>query len=189
MKGIIKAVLKKMFWSIYFRDRVILDKLDYIINKLSLPDDIVKLKDALFWVPNAPRDFIQNTQLSKLSFFELGILQKLDNYLTKDSVVVDIGATFIIETDVGNLKLDKFDNFIEIIDESVIDLVKIDVEGFEKNVLLGAVNFFARHKPVVFIESYKGINQYDFVYDYFKKLNYNEPIKYGGDDYLFIRQE
>jgi FkbM family methyltransferase len=277
MKRIIKAVLKKLFGPIYRRWLMILNRLDkldwilnrldkldwllervdYIINKLSLSNDIVELKDARFWVPNAPRDFTQNTQLSTQNFQEIEILKSLDKYFNKNSVVLDIGAnvgnhsvywgrvlkvkriysfepikttfkilaknieinnlsdkvkiynvglsdkmirgkineynlrdsgcTSIINADDGDLELNKLDNFIEIFEEPEVSFVKIDVERFEKNVLLGAVNFFQRYKPVVFIESYQGENQYDFVCDYFKKLNYDEPIKFPDNNYLFIK--
>lgn len=255
MKQKIKNILKKLFWPIYRRYRSINDKLDSIVNKLSLIDGIVELKDVRFWVPNAPRDRIQNIQLSKSTFYEFNILQELDKYLTRDSVVVDIGAnvgnhtiywgkiskvkkiyafepvksifnilvknveinnllgkvklyniglsdkmskgkietynldilggTSISEIDDGDLELNKLDNINEINEEQKIDFVKIDVEYFEKYVLLGASTFFTRYTPIVFIESYQGVNQYDFVYSYFKNLNYNEPLKFGRN-YLFI---
>jgi hypothetical protein len=41
----------------------------------------------------------------------------------------------------------------------------------------------------VFIESFKGINQYDFTYNFLKGLSYNEPINYPGDNYLFIHKD
>jgi FkbM family methyltransferase len=255
MKRIVKALLKKMFWPVVCRYNLIIKKLDYIINKLSLDGDVVELKNARFWVPNAPRDDIQNAQLSAASFYELEMLQSIDRYLTGDSVIVDIGAnvgnhtvywgriskvkriysfepvksTFNIlsknielnnlsdkvktyniglcdrttkgkidvyhpdnigqmslsEDNDGDIAFDKLDNIDEIMDEDAVDFVKIDVEGSEKKVLLGAINFFNKHAPVVFIESFAGVNQYDFVYDFFKKLNYGEPIKYDGENYLF----
>jgi FkbM family methyltransferase len=45
-----------------------------------------------------------------------------------------------------------FDSYITDNNISKVDLVKIDVEGFEKNVLLGAVETIKRFKPVLFIE-------------------------------------
>lgn len=40
----------------------------------------------------------------------------------------------------------------ELKDAGKVDLIKIDVEGFELNVLKGAVNILTRHKPVLFME-------------------------------------
>jgi FkbM family methyltransferase len=255
IKQAMKAVLKKPFLPIIRRYRL-LGELDNIVNKLSLVDEIVELKGARFWVPNAPRDFIQNTQLSTGSFYEFEILQRLDRYLSNNSVVIDIGAnvgnhtvywgkitkvkkvyafepikttfnillknieinnligkvkiynvglgdktakgaikeyyinniggTVISEDDDGDIELNVLDNFYEIIEEPMIDFVKIDVEGFEKNVISGANNFFYKHRPIVFIETFPGVNEYDFVYEFFGRLNYNLPIKYNGNNYLFI---
>jgi FkbM family methyltransferase len=241
-----------------FDASLILGKLDYIINKLSLADEIVELKGARFYVPMAPRDTIQNCLLSNSAFYELDILQSIDKILTRDSIVIDIGAnignhtvywgkitnvkriysfepvksTFNIlsrnieinnlnqkvmiynvglsdrtsrgtvvyylldniggtpvhKSDDGDIKLERIDNIKEINDEAAIDFVKIDVEGGEKDVLNGGVEFFNKYKPMVFIESVKGINQYEFTYDFFKKLDYREPINYPNDNYLFIHK-
>jgi hypothetical protein len=99
MKQILKFIFKKLFWPFLRRYRIIINKLDilecklnYIINKLSLVDGIVELKEVRFFVPNAPRDLIQNTQLSQSEFFEQDILQSLDKLLDENSVVIDIGA-------------------------------------------------------------------------------------------------
>jgi FkbM family methyltransferase len=265
LKQIVKKILKKLFKPVLQRYYLILDKLDkldkldYIINKLSLVDGIVELKEAKFWVPNAPRDFIQNTHLSRSTFFELDILKDIDKYLNKNSVVVDIGAnvgnhtvywgktanvkriysfepvktvfnilkknveinnlnekvglyniglsdtktmgtieeynadniggTMICKSDGGDMELDKLDNIKEIIGEPVVDFIKIDVEKMEQGVLNGAEQFFKKHKPIVFIESFDGKNQYDFTYSFFKGLGYDEPIKYPSYNYLFIHKD
>jgi FkbM family methyltransferase len=263
MKQIIKAILKIILKPILRRYHLILDKLnkiDYIINKLSIIDGIVEREGVKFFVPNAPRDLIQNIQLSNSSFYELDILQSLDKILNENSIVIDIGAnvgnhtvywgkitnvkkiyffepikstfnilsknieinylsekvklyniglsdivtkgkiekystdnigaTMISKADEGDIELNKLDNIKEIIEEPRIDFVKIDVEGAEKDVLSGAIQFFNKYKPIVFIESFEGKNQYDFSYGFFKKLNYNEPIEYlKKDNYLFIYED
>jgi FkbM family methyltransferase len=262
MKRVVKAVLKKILRPVLERYHLVLDKLDkldYIINKLSLVDGIVEMSGVKFFVPNAPRDGIQNIQLSHGAFYELDILQSIDKLLDKNSVVIDIGAnvgnhtvywakvtkvkkiysfepvkstfrillknieinnisdkvkiynialgnkkskgiidvynldniggTSLSEDNDGDLELDKIDNIKEIMEEPEISFVKIDVEGFEKNVLQGAINLFDKYKPMVFIESFQGVNQYDFTYGFFKKLDYNEPIKYPAENYLFVHKD
>jgi FkbM family methyltransferase len=259
MKQIVKAFLKKLLKPVLRRYYLVLDKLDYIINKLSLDEGIVEIKGARFFVPNAPRDWIQNIQLSQLSFYEIDILQSIDKFLNEKSIIIDIGAnvgnhtvywgkitnvkkvysfepvkatfsilsrnidingldakvkiyniglgdiitkgkieayhadniggTVISKADGGNIELNKLDNMDEIINEQIIDFVKIDVEGMEKSVLNGATKFFEKHKPIVFIESFNGINQYDFTYNFFMELDYNEPIKYPDYNYLFIHKK
>jgi FkbM family methyltransferase len=48
------------------------------------------------------------------------------------------------------------DSLIDLFDK--VDFIKIDVEGFEKNVLLSMENILKRDKPTLFIEIYKGEN-------------------------------
>ncbi|HKQ30647.1 MAG TPA: FkbM family methyltransferase [Burkholderiales bacterium] len=50
------------------------------------------------------------------------------------------------------LKVVKADDFVEKLDVVKIDLIKIDVEGFEKNVLLGLRNTLNRHRPKIAVE-------------------------------------
>jgi len=49
-----------------------------------------------------------------------------------------------------------FDALINLFEK--IDFIKIDVEGFEKNVLLSMNNILTKDKPTLFIEIYKGEN-------------------------------
>ena len=62
--------------------------------------------------------------------------------------------------------------------------MKIDVEGFEKNVLNGALKTISKHKPVVFIESNPAENNVNFVLGYFAELGYTMVEKLG-ENYLF----
>lgn len=92
MKRILKPILRPFVKPFTRRYNAIHEKLDFIINKLSTIDSIVEIKGAKFFVPNAPRDLIQNIQLSKLTFFELDILQSIDKFINEKSVIIDIGA-------------------------------------------------------------------------------------------------
>lgn len=51
------------------------------------------------------------------------------------------------------------------------DLIKIDVEGFELNVIVGAGNTIATAKPVIFYESMHGTG-FDTIYDFLTGLDY-----------------
>lgn len=50
------------------------------------------------------------------------------------------------------IQIIKFDDFAAEENLSKIDLIKIDVEGYELNVLKGAANSIRKYKPVLFIE-------------------------------------
>lgn len=74
------------------------------------------------------------------------------------------------------------------------DLIKIDVEGHELHVVVGAGNVIAEHKPVIFYESMHG-SGFDTIYDFLTGLgyiiywthsfNYNEHNFYGNKTNVF----
>ena len=76
-----------------------------------------------------------------------------------------------------------------------VGLIKIDVEGWELEVLRGAANTIIKHQPVLLIEftggnSKKSLHSYD-VNEYFKiieSLNY-VPVATSGDDTIYIPKE
>lgn len=70
----------------------ILIHLSNIEKKLAMPDNIWQTKNAKFFVPYYPIDIIQRVIVNNNSFFEYDILVKLDNYITDNAVILDIGA-------------------------------------------------------------------------------------------------
>lgn len=65
-----------------------------------------------------------------------------------------IGSASLSKSDNGEMKLNALDQLLFISDLERIDFVKIDVEGFEHNVLKGAEITLKKYKPIVFIESF-----------------------------------
>ncbi len=57
-----------------------------------------------------------------------------------------------VSTDTKQVRVTTLDNFVAKNNFSKIDLIKIDVEGYEKNVLIGATECIDRFKPTMFIE-------------------------------------
>ena len=74
------------------------------------------------------------------------------------------------------------------------DLIKIDVEGHELKVIIGAGNVIAEHKPVIFYESIQG-SGFDTIYDFLTDLgysiywthsyNFNQNNFYGNEKNIF----
>ena len=66
-------------------------------------------------------------------------------------------------------------------------LIKIDVEGYEKNVLLGAMNTIKRFKPIIYVENNKGKSD---TINFFKKkltrLKY-KPYLFNCDNKSFVK--
>jgi FkbM family methyltransferase len=52
---------------------------------------------------------------------------------------------------IENINVIKLDDFLE---REIVDFMKIDVEGFESNVLLGAAKSIKKHKPAIVMASY-----------------------------------
>ena len=64
----------------------------------------------------------------------------------------NLGMTSIKEDENGLLKIEKLDDVI--IDVKKINFIKIDVEGFESDVLKGASLTIQKYKPTIWIESF-----------------------------------
>lgn len=63
-----------------------------ILTKLSLPDNIFRLNNIKFYVPNYPLDTIQRWIVDKSEFYENDVLKELEDYIPEDAVICDIGA-------------------------------------------------------------------------------------------------
>lgn len=67
-----------------------------IQTKLSMPDDICRINNIKFYVPNYPLDTIQKCIVDKSEFYENDILKELEKYIPTNAVIIDIG------TNIGN---------------------------------------------------------------------------------------
>ena len=90
--------------------------------------------------------------------------------------------------DIESHRLDEF-NF------NNVGLIKIDVEGWELEVLKGAVNTINKHRPIMLIEatggnSKKSLHRYD-IDEYFKIINLLDyvSVEINGDDTIYIPKE
>ena len=81
------------------------------------------------------------------------------------------------------MPLDLFYNVFE----KKISVIKIDVEGMEYKVLLGAKNLIKKHKPAIVVEIFD--ENIEKINDLMKSYNYINkgliPKKYISQDYLF----
>ena len=73
------------------------------------------------------------------------------------------------------------------------DLIQLDVEGYELNALLGAIETIKKYKPVLCIEfCEKWLNRYDAtsgkILELLKELNYIQIDEYGVDK-IFVPNE
>ena len=66
---------------------------DRILKTLAiLPNKIINIGPAKFYVPNYPIDLIQSEIVDDGTFYEIDVLEKLQPYIKKNAVILDIGA-------------------------------------------------------------------------------------------------
>jgi FkbM family methyltransferase len=101
----------------------------------------------------------------------------------------NIGGT-ILETDNnGAIRIISLDEYLAsgAFKDKKIDFVKIDVEGFEEDVLVGARKTLDTHSPIIWIEAWK--NNFEKIDKLLNSFNYKLEKILGGDNYLYIRRE
>jgi FkbM family methyltransferase len=64
-----------------------------------------------------------------------------------------------------------------------VSVIKIDTEGFEYRVLLGACKFIEKHKPVIFIEI--SSSKYQQTHELLEKYNYIQIARLTNEDYIY----
>lgn len=231
--------------------RQIAAELNELRIKSSMPDSVMQVKNARFYLPNFPIDCIQKTIALSQDYWDTMALNIINKYLPDEAVILDIGANIgshtvywaleknakkiysfepleatyeILER---NIKLNKLEDRVETFNFGLynleskasvsnynlanigntsfvpnnnggfqlkkldslkipekIDLIKIDVEGAEVEVVMGAMNTIRKNKPVIVIESFNRKAEID---DLFTALCYKQVDTIRqGEDYIYI---
>lgn len=97
----------------------------------------------------------------------------------------NIGTTRIDYSEDGDIQVISLDSFKEIENE-IISLIKIDVEGFEKNVIKGALSIIEKHHPIILVESYAKDGNIEYIYEFLSRNKYR-VLHWNADseDYIF----
>ncbi len=95
----------------------------------------------------------------------------------------NIGATSLVESSEGDIEINSIDNIVK--DIGKVDFIKIDVEGFEIDVLNGAAETLKNWKPKIFIETFAENKK--AVFSILSEYKYKMIKEYPFDNYLFIR--
>ena len=93
------------------------------------------------------------------------------NYIVGDGniIISNVKGNMLNKADIGNLYTSK--KLDEILNVNKIDILKIDVEGFEYEVLVGSINTINKFKPRIIIETHNE-KLFDKCFDFLTKINY-----------------
>jgi FkbM family methyltransferase len=120
--------------------------------------------------------------ITNLYDFALGSKNSKAEIDLDGSSLKNLGRTSIKESDKGDIEIKKLDN-IEITEDTV-DLIKIDVEGFEIEVIKGALETINRYKPVIWVEAFE--NNYEIVKELLESESYYLKEEMGDSNYIFV---
>lgn len=136
------------------RDSMILDIGANIGNHTVFFGKICKAKKIYCFEPVAETFDIlsENVRLNNLEDIvvlnNVALGDKTGNAKIKHFNPDNSGSTQVEASDDGNMKLARLDDY----EFQTVDFIKIDVEGYEYNLLLGARETLKKHSPVIFIE-------------------------------------
>lgn len=128
-----------------------------------------------------------NNLEEKVTLFNIG----LGREKSKGTIVPysndNLGMAKVNISDAGNIEVDSLDNVLFENEES-IDLIKIDVEGMELEVLKGAKNIIAKHKPLIYIES-DFDEEFKSIKEFLNNFGYTPSCRFNATPtYLFINK-
>ena len=147
-------------------------------NKKYLTEIKKKNKTFKFYI-NAAGD--KNKSITIYTpFYKNRLLYNLSSY-SKNECIANIKLRKF------NINLSKLDFVKNKIQQKKIDhfkfkptLLKIDVEGYENKVLLGALNTINKYRPIIYVENNLNLKKFNTINFFKKKL-----LKYGYKPYIF----
>lgn len=100
----------------------------------------------------------------------------------------NIGETPLKEESDGSFTLTTLDNYIKNnFKEEKIDFIKIDTEGFEYKILLGARETIKKYKPMICTEIFS--DKFNDTNDLLEKYGYKLKEKVKSDNYLYVYEK
>lgn len=119
---------------------------------------------------------LDNNSCSKCIPINIGLNDCDKNVKLSDLCETNIGMTHIISED-GDIPVKKLDDIIP--ENENVTLIKLDIEGYEKNALMGAEQIIKRCKPIVIAEMSSEHLYTEFDYQMNKYGYYCDKINYG----------
>lgn len=192
----------------FYEQDYILGPLDRYLNKESI------VFDAGANIGNHTLYWAKKTGVKKVYAFEpvedtFEILKKNIslNYLDSNKVVINnvglgefigkasietynienIGGTSIKMDNKGDLNVTTLDDYVKNnFTEDRIDFLKIDVEGFEYELLLGSKEVLTKYSPIILVESFE--DKFQKVNELLESYGYKLKENFPGFNYLYIKE-
>jgi len=121
-----------------------------------------------------------NNLSDKVEIYNVAIGERATSASIESFSVSNTGANSIVEDQSGSIRVISLDSM----KFDRIDLVKIDVEGFEVFVLKGMLRTLREHRPTIIIESFE--ERHKEVCSILKSIGYeNLGDKIKGETYIF----
>ena len=139
----------------------------------------IELDSKIFEVLNKN---VEDLKLTNVTTLNIGVGEKYKLVKTSDIDKTNVGMTKIVGEN-GDVVVDTLDSLLSDIND--ITLIKLDVEGYEKNVLLGAKELIKKHSPIIIAELRDG-KEFDEFELLAKELGYyTDKINYASTPTYF----
>jgi protein O-GlcNAc transferase len=118
-------------------------------SKFCPSDKVVSIELSQNIFNTLKRNVTENNNLQNVEVINVGVGEKYKTVTISDMDVTNVGMTKITG-DGGDIIVDTLDNLLQ--NESNISIIKLDVEGYEKNALIGAKEIIKKHSPIIIAE-------------------------------------
>ncbi len=161
-----------------------------LLSKLNPSNDVIGFE----MMPEHYKVLVDNIKLNNLEnvlVFNTALDEKLGRTQMPDHTYamsnVNFGGISLLSSKI-NIKIPTLtlDYILPFVDElKPVQFIKIDVEGYEINVLNGAKELLTKYKPIILIEISKGTDKFlgSDIWKFLQGLNYKLK-NISGDDYL-----
>ena len=138
--------------------------------------------------PNQIKIFKKNVEINKLknvSLHECGLGEKRSKGIINGHDPKNAGGIRILNDPAGSIDIKTLDSF----KLKGCDFIKVDVEGFEYNVLIGAKKTITKYRPNLWLELLIDQEKIQKTRDLLAEYDYQEVAAFEGENYFFAPAE
>jgi FkbM family methyltransferase len=124
---------------------------------------------------NVELNELENVEINNFALGKEKSTAKIDCFSADN-----IGKTSLSYSEEGDISVQMLDE-LEI--KEKVDFIKIDVEGFEEDVLLGGLELIQKYKPIIWVEIFE--SSFEKVNSLLESLGYTLKENLPGDNYVY----